>query len=93
MIISQSHPEIRIMDYSSPIQADALALSKQYILMTLGFFEPKPEFSAAVLTDSPDVPLGLQYRENDRDLIQPVIEAVKAYIAENSRLGPFFSKL
>ena len=88
--IAEHHPEIRIIDYNDPIEAEAEALARGHILMTLGFFEPKKGFSFAVLSDFPGVALGAQYRQKDAALVAPVLDAMRAYLARQP-LEPFLS--
>lgn len=88
--IEEHHPQIRIMDYNNPIEAEAEALARGHILMTLGFFEPKKGFSFAVLSGFPGVALGAQYRQKDAALIAPVLDAMRAYLARQP-LEPFLS--
>lgn len=88
--ITANHPTIRIIEYSSPIEAEAMALSRGHILMTLGFFEPRKGFSSAVVSDFPGVVLGAQYRKEDAQTIAPVLEDMRAYLSRQS-LEPFLS--
>ena len=88
--IMEHHPQIRIIDYNNPIEAEAEALVRGHILMTLGFFEPKKGFSFAVLSDFPGVALGAQYRKEDAALVAPVLDTMRSYLARQP-LEPFLS--
>ena len=88
--ITMLHPEIRVLDYNSPIEAEAEALTRGFVMMSLGFFEPKKGFSFAVLSDFPGVVLGVQYRKEDAQAILPVVEAMRAYLARQM-MEPFLS--
>lgn len=88
--IAAHHPQIRIAEYDNPIEAEAEALSRGYILMGLGLFEPKKGFSFAILSDFPSVVLGAQYRHEDEPLIAPIVDAMRAYLTRQ-QLEPFLS--
>lgn len=85
--------EIQIVDYQSPIEADAMMLSKHYILMTLGLFEQKKDVSAAVLSDFPGVTLSALYRQSDESFIRPVLDALHAHIDQALHTSTSMSRL
>lgn len=91
--INETCTDVQLIDYQTPVEADALMLSKHYILMTLGFFEVKKDIIPAALTGFPDVTLSALYREEDENFIKPVLTVMREYINQAQNLGPFISKL
>lgn len=92
--IEKDYPAIRIADYLSTVQADALALSKQYILLTLGgLFDKNEHLHTVSLSDVPPVALSALYRKSDQQLIEPLLGVIREYLDETPSFGDYLTKL
>ncbi len=78
-LIEEKAPNAHIITYDSPLEANALAISNNYIILTLGFFEDLGSFHNVMLKDAPLVPLGVSYLSEKEETIKPLLPLAKKY--------------